>query len=1116
MHFNFLFNMATTNLYDLLILVDATASMRNYLEALNTSLPKIIAISTLTNCFSRIGILAYRDYCDTPLLEWSGWMHSNEPGDESITSSELIAKAQCLSAEGGGDFPEATKTGLAQMHTLMRKEATTLVLFYTDAPPHAIPFSDYSRHSNACDEIEALEQKDSFGGDGSKFIDWVSAAKFLHSSEKRAQIFSFLNPRMDKRYAGHYIYLSTMVRGATFFLKASNPSTIAQVTVDVLLSWMGAEKAGFDQTINIPARIARYKSVTVMRLIKDEEDATAEAYFLYKRYQHHARTIEDNVAEVDVTADLLKHHLPKIKTPVQDFAQRYKSDADFKKVVGEQLAHIIEMDVAAISLNPIFGSLWRAVCNDRENPVRDKLIATFGLKVDRIADVDEKARMKSWLEESYDFTAEVLETIAAVPVEDRFPCVLLDPTLSFKGGAQANGGEDEPDRAITDFRRDELLEIGRSCDYRILRRLGRILTRLTFVGSADELPAHIAATDNETVPKIPLALVEKEYGRQFWRVLLHIVVPGTVLSARPAALLGALAIKMGVQPLYQAADREMMLWRDRWNDLEVPETWNTSCLSLLLDADKAYLQRLQSIGEPGDDLSRASQSLLNQEDRKLFDRLVSYKLAEFNLHTTLTAQVGWTPNKATASVGYVMFCKSCKFPRSITIMASHGICGLCKASDYTSENEKQEYISRRVTKEDTEATAATWVECNLRTCRAQYVVYGVEQLNVKPKCHYCREQPSHPESKRSSNPAPWLECEKCLNRVIWPKGYRYAAATPFQCAACSNGRATIVDIETSAGNVGKENGMDWLLRNQDRAIEEPFNKRSLFHTISKAGTANFCEKVELFPEPPKGAVELTINGKLVRNVPELKSQLKSWIDQRAAETVQCSLCFSTYRKDLLRPSCRRSGCHQRICADCLSSWYGLNSPGHIINTAALACPFCRRAPSAKTLAAYGMGIHAVGNLKTAFEEKGEWIYAWCLDCSQAKRHMERVCAGGAPQPLSDFVCEDCVAGAAAEAERIAAEIAATEDAIRVAELMPRLKMERKKAKVETKQCPGCGTLTQKVGGCDHIRCAVRSCDAHWCWRCGDAFDDEGIYQHMEDVHGAFYGGGGGLTEDEGE
>src|ERR1700689_1797401 len=102
--------------YDLLILVDSTYSMSSYLASLQTSLPQIIQISTLTDCFSRIGLLAYRDYCDKELLDWSGWLSPSAILDEPKV--DLIQAAKKLYAMGGGDGPEATKTGLARAYEL--------------------------------------------------------------------------------------------------------------------------------------------------------------------------------------------------------------------------------------------------------------------------------------------------------------------------------------------------------------------------------------------------------------------------------------------------------------------------------------------------------------------------------------------------------------------------------------------------------------------------------------------------------------------------------------------------------------------------------------------------------------------------------------------------------------------------------------------------------------------------------------------------------------------------------------------------------------------------------------------------------------------------------------
>ena len=202
--------------------------------------------------------------------------------------------------------------------------------------------------------------------------------------------------------------------------------------------------------------------------------------------------------------------MPKKPTPLEDFAKRYMFDKSYRSLAVDQMRKLISIDVSAISLNPVFGSLWRIICNDRENDAREELTTAFGLQVDRIVDPAEKFRMKEWLSESYDYTAEVLDTIATVPDNLRFPCVCFDPTQSF-----SQDQDNEDDKPITSFRRDELLELGRSCDYRILRRLGRFLTRLTYINTAEEMPAHIAAAPEAETPRIPMALASPEYKRKF-------------------------------------------------------------------------------------------------------------------------------------------------------------------------------------------------------------------------------------------------------------------------------------------------------------------------------------------------------------------------------------------------------------------------------------------------------------------------------------------------------------------------------------------------------------------------------------------------------------------------
>ncbi|KAJ4370724.1 hypothetical protein N0V83_005245 [Neocucurbitaria cava] len=1148
---------ASSEVYDLLILVDATYSMFSYLESLKTSLPKVIAISNLTNSFERIGLLAYRDYSEANrnkdgMLEWSGWYdYNNLDAAGTVSADVLMTTAASLEPIGGGDYPEATKTGLARAYSLMREDATTIILLYTDAPPHCWMVADKDRGSNYYAEQAALKIIDSYDGFGPHFVDWVSTSQQLHQGPRKAHVFCFLDESLGSYplNSGYYTYISTITRGACLSLTDAKPHSIAQVTVDVLLAWMGTEKTGSEK-ITVPAKLIRYRNGENIKKIKDEKDPIANSYFWAHNPATHAwqtlvraqeeRKVKDqlqaNLAEVTVDSEVLKKHLPKKKTPVTDFAQRYAKDEGYKKVVVEQLRAIIETDVTSMSLNPVFGALWRAVCNDREYPARDELITAFGLHVDRIGNAEENARMKNWLEESYDYAAEILEMLKVVPAEQRYPCVYLDPTLAFRPAKRKGEKEDDDDdddaeanRPATAFRRDELLEIGRSCDGRILRRLGKVLTQISFVESAADVPMHIASTTDAEVPRIPLALASKEHGWKFWKILLHVVLPGTMLALRPATVLAALAIRIGLKPLFEPAVAAMMSWRDKWNNVEVPETWNSSCLGLLLDADAEY--RKQSKDHIVAIVEEANGLLLNL-DRELFSKLVTYQHTGANLLTTLTANIGWTPEKTRMPVGPVVICHECGFPRSITIMVekSGGKCGLCMAVDWTDAEHKKRCLQAQVTDRDNETSSATWVECSTRTCRAQYVCYNPNDLNVRPKCHYCRLQGSTGDHKRSNDTAPTLECTRCLSKVVWPNEWRAIAQTPFNCTACLTDRKTVVTVETNAEEICKENGGTWLLRNDHDVVKEPF-KRSLFYSVSTVGPENFLQHVEVLPSlKPEPA--LTVRGKRIRNQDVLKADLLSWIQRRTAERSLCSLCFSTFPKKRILPACRRRGCHQQICEGCLNGWYGLNSAGSIINTAALFCPFCRRPPAARTLAAYGMGIHAVGDLRAAVEERGQWIHAWCYECGKARRYMERECARGAPEAVEKWKCEECNVSAlerarveeeeARQALALAARLDAQERHEARVEAQQRLHLaQRKRRELEcpVKECPGCKTPTQKTYGCDHMTCIVRSCNTHWCWSCGKGFDSRSIYAHMSKEHGGMYTGGRGLdlySDDEDE
>ena len=1079
---------STSEVWDLLILIDATASMQTYINALNKSLPKIISVSALTDCFARIGILAYRDYNEGDLTLWSGWC-----GDgEDTTREELIKFAKDLKPEFGGDWPEAAKTGFAQAYSLIREEAKTLFMVYTDAPPHMI----WNTHRNRFQEQKHLATNP-FGTSDELFRDWVSASKHLQYGPKKVQVFALVQSSLIDTLSP-FAYLCHRNNGVCLEL-TGNPTenVISTLSMNLLLNWMGVEKEKAPvkngkkpEVVHPSGKWLQYKMLDLIEELTDERDKRANVFFLQKDTKEATDTARGNIQSTEVNTEWKPVkgrteplRIPGRPTSVQNFAKRYASDADYKRIVVTHLRAIIKEDVSSIAINPIFGTLWRAVCNDRSNEDRDDLIRDFGASIDSIVRIDQKEEMKAWLAESYNYAAEIASIIEEVAPEDRFPCVFLDPTEDWSAPPAEDDKDGAENRPINSFTRDELLEIGRSCDHKILRRLGQVLTKLTYVRSAEKLPAHIKLMSEEEVPRIPLALAKEIYKSTFWKILLHIVVPGTKLSPRPAALLAALSIKMGMKPLLPAAEREMLGYKDKWNSLDIPEIWNTNCLSLILDAE-TDLRARQAAGISSSTLAKEdaaqtdskSQSYLNDNDYSLFTTLVEYSLLKLNLNTTVEAKVGWSPSRAKIPIGPLIICKSCKYPRSVTVMARDGICGLCATpeSEYLNchyKREKAQSVESNISRDHTAASEATWVECFDEVCRAQYIVYDLKAFNVRAKCHYCRQ--AGQSGKATKERAPCIECTHCLSRMLWPEEYRPEDldVETFKCIACQHEKQTIVTVETSASKLQEENGTSWMMCNKDRKIRKPFGNESLFKTISAAGVEDFAARVQILPKLDDGVEEeVRIKGKLVQNIAEVKDSLRQWIKSRQVEAGCCSLCFSNFKKQDLRSACGRSGCQQKICKSCATSWYSINGPGRILNVAALCCPFCRRQPIPKLAGS----IATLGNLRGAVEEAGAWIYAWCRDCGVAKAYMERVCARGPPPDETAWRCSSCL------------------DELTVS------------SQNKYKSCPGCDVMTEKWSGCDHITCG--NCNTHWCFYCGEKSTEHQIYEHIWAAHGGLFQG----------
>ncbi|KAK2592007.1 hypothetical protein QQS21_010278, partial [Conoideocrella luteorostrata] len=987
-----------TESWDLLFLIDATKSMRHFIDGLNKALPDLLKIAALTGSFERIGVMAYRDYHCKDITSWSGWCCSTDKmvdGLNTVDQKTVVERAANIMTQGDNDIPEATKTGLAYAYQEMRPDATTMIILYTDAPPHLKQVKD----KNGEKERAVLLQKDSYSGTGYFFADWTSAAKVMRDGSKKANVYCILRAD-DVATSSPYQYLSEVTGGTVFKLSRVTSNAISILTTTMLLTWMGTDRRELQsEEGKLRVCIPSYVSTNKILNAASEDDPKLRKYVTTQASKVFSDNNQESHAILNELGSIMKQRGP----PVGNFVERYNDDDKHKDVVIRQLRSIFEDNVVAMSLNPVFGNLWRAVCNGRGGEDRDVLAPIFGHHIERIQNYEDKVKMKKWLDESYDYTLTLEREIGEVAKEDRYPLVFLDPTATFAPGTTKSKRKEDY-RDLHQFKRKELLEIGRSCDGKVLRRVGKVLTRLSIAESEADVPAHIRCSDGGILVRyVPISLMQPKYKRRFWKVLLHTVLSGTLLATRPAAVLAALSLRMGISTLRDAADAELLALGPIWNDVTTPENWAPGCIQLIIRADQDYEERVASGATIRPD---PQQCILVDKDRTVFRTMLDYKLLEKYLQHPVDANISWHPTKTQVAAGPVATCRECLYPRSVTIMAENGICGLCCVSPTncncgacTRSPDHAQQLCTNVTKKDDENSSMAWVECCVETCRAQYVVYNTKKHGVRAKCFYCRHV-GNMVTERTIESAPTVQCCQCLSKMIWPKEYRPKDfnEAAFTCPGCKTSVRTVVPLEITPHDIKEENGWTWLLKNADMTIASPFDGRSIFYTATHCDLSDFITKVELLPYAEDTIV--TIKGKRVHNIAGIKESLRQRIKNRESAAFTCSLCFSKFKAAHLLSACGRSSCKQRICAGCTQSWYGMNRAGRIINLAALSCAFCRRLPGVKIARRHH--VADLVNLAQAISEAGSWIYAWCRRCGSAKRYLERVCADGAPEPVTGW------------------------------------------------------------------------------------------------------------------
>ncbi|KAJ6647034.1 putative ariadne-like RING finger protein, partial [Pseudolycoriella hygida] len=329
--------MSSVKDYDLMFITDATGSMSIFLSELRSALPQIFDLVRLTKLIDRISVLAFRDYCDNELIEWSGW-------SSVLDTSNVIMFAEQLTATGGGDTPEAVKTGLWEASKKVEKP--TICIMYVDAPPHH-KYKGSDPGENYAKEIAAL---------GPTNAQWCNICRLLRDREIQAT-------------NGQCVQIGT--------------SSVVRATIGILLNLAGVEFE-YDEKC---ANVTKLEFVNFEQTLVDDSD--------YDTKQRH--TINPvNITTIEDIKD-------KIGNPVANF----HSSEEYKELVFKVFHNLLRPErVLAFTYNTLFGKLWREICKERKDPRRDALVERLGHTV-TLMDHQSRAILQSFIDDSYDNTSEI-------------------------------------------------------------------------------------------------------------------------------------------------------------------------------------------------------------------------------------------------------------------------------------------------------------------------------------------------------------------------------------------------------------------------------------------------------------------------------------------------------------------------------------------------------------------------------------------------------------------------------------------------------------------------------------------------------------------------------------
>jgi len=1017
----------------LVFVVDTTGSMQVYLAALKEALCQVTALlQILFPSSADVSVLTYEDYGDGKRLFRKVVQGSYR---------ELSSFCSNLKPGGGADLAEASKTALNFLLSKMIRvwqDDTVVVFHYTDAPPHHKLTND-SGPNRGKEQRALLNQKPGF--------DWCKISKRFRKKSENVKLFTIVPESSPAGRCGSAFF--TLLGELIAVPDDASPQCITQTTMSILMQLIGQEAQPMKGNQRV---IFQHHDEVMERLMGDkfDEDSFPELNTDACK-EPTVEPTKKNTGDLAWMEEYSFSAVPAIaKTDLELLRTSFKQDPDFRELVFQVMADLIQPHrVMALTTNPIFGRLWRLVCNARDDERLAGLVSRMGgCASSKLLSSEDQVALKIWIEDSYDYADEMNEKIKSQHSSTTRFYVLDTFAEDYVPSV------------------DGLRSLARAPSPAALANLQKLLSHISVVtvGGIAELPVD----EEGNCRYIPECM--DDY--QLFTMLPHLMRAGTLFSLKPAAVLAMVCCKSPDSLLEKRAHCFLVSIKGKW----LPQVDRIDRAEIISYEFSSLIANCTVEGA------------FTEEERAFFVRLHEIWRYRRGRFTDFDVVTSLSPTKPMLLPDEKKLCRSCHEWTSISLLNGNYTCGIC----LWMQEDRNNKWTRPVNGDPyfVQNAESYIVECT--KCTSMYAVLGPADLNVAPKCHYCR---GLDKNHRAQHGAPYRRCGCCKAKWCIPSlcNNKNDESGAFVCPVCKSGGAThalshVPTVSQATHAVSLQMIMD---ENSEAIVDLGFRKKaaSIIFSGTKIYQAIVNDRPALFLPPRKDVTypALTLKNKMVLNQTALIERVKETIASSTfVET--CQLCFEEMAVEKLRPACGK--CRNRCCQECLSSWYRQNLPGQLFIPCHDMCPFCRQRPQYRVLSQYNhQACGIIGHSRRNGAElrlRADWYYAWCVQCWKVGFAMERRCAEGVPK-VEDFVCEECQ-------EKNQMRLLEKRRDEETEEALTKILLEN------AKPCPGCQILTTHLGGCSHMTCTKCSC--HWCWQCGVYQSGNGrdVYNHMSTVH----------------